>query len=189
MQVEGNALEATSADDEKLWVKFEKRAVKHNYKSEQAGHPVFEDKDFISIIVPGDATNVVERVATENDKERFHKQWAKYQRNQSQEVDGWKITEWTALSPAQAAELQHMGFQTVEMLSVASDIACQKMMGMLGLREKAKAALAVAKDQAAAMRFSAENEALKADNADLRRQVEELAARVDALIKDKRKAG
>lgn len=188
MQVENNALEASSDDDGKLWVKFEKRAVKLGAASEKAGHPVFKDEDYISIVVPGSADKY-ERKVTEEDKERFPRQWAKYQRNQEQTVDGWKITEWPAIGPAQAAELQHMGFMTVEMLAGASDIQCQKMMGMMGLRDKAKAALEVAKDQAAALRYAEENRTLRADIEDLTRQVREMAQQVEALqATGKRKA-
>lgn len=161
-------------NDDNLFVKFYEDSVQNNFESTKAGHPVFEDKVFVSIIVPGSADQM-NRIATDADKERFPKQWATYERNAEDPVDGWKIDQWTLLTPARVNDLRHMNFHTVEQLAAASDTQISKLMGGQDLRAKAQAALALAEDQAAVQVYAAENERLKTDIDDLRRQVDELA--------------
>lgn len=164
------------ADDDNLFVKFFKHPVLMGKKSELAGHPVYEDVDFVSIVIPGDANNVIEREATQSDKERFYKQWEKYSRNQEQTVDGWRLDAWPALTPARVAELQAMNFQTVEQLADAPDNLITKVMGGLELKERAKAAVALAKDSSAAEAYALENKRLSDEVEDLKKQVAELAS-------------
>lgn len=168
------------ADDDNLYVKFFKHPVMMGKKSELAGHPVFEDRDYVSIVIPGDANNVIEREATQNDKDRFFKQWDKYQRNQEQTVDGWKLEAWPSLTPARVAELHAMNFQTVEQVADAPDNLMQKIMGGLELRDRAKAALASAKDSSAAEAYAVMNQQLLSRVEDLERQIVEMGKKSKA---------
>jgi hypothetical protein len=52
-------------------VRFFQEKVQMGFLSEQAGHPVFEDRDFIQINIPGDMSNIIEREATEIDRTQF----------------------------------------------------------------------------------------------------------------------
>ena len=159
--------------DANLLVKFYKEAVHMKHASEKAGHPVYEDRDFISIIIPGDTTTKIEREASDQDKERWLPIWEKYQRNESQEIDGWPIESWV-LSPARVNELKHFGFHTVEQLANASDAQINKVMEGMGMREKARAAIEVSKDSGAIAKYVEENERLKADIEDLKAQFAEM---------------
>ena len=49
-------------------IRFYQEPVQLGYLSEQEGRPVFEDRDFIEIIIPGDMSNIIAREVTENDK-------------------------------------------------------------------------------------------------------------------------
>ena len=48
------------AMDSKLYVKFYTRPVMHGFKSNEAGRPIYEDKEYIQIIVPGDSKTTVD---------------------------------------------------------------------------------------------------------------------------------
>jgi len=170
-------LDGSNSLDGNLYVKFYKQAIESKAKSLEEGRPIFVEVDYISIIVPGDATNQIERKATENDKQRFYKQWSNYERSgEGDGVSGTPIDEWPAIPLAQKAALKAMSFMTVEMLASASDMQLQKIgMGAFELRTKAKAFLEASAGSAEAQKYAVENERLKNDIVELQRQVAELA--------------
>lgn len=171
-----------SNGDENLAVKFYDRLVLNNYKSEKEGRPVHETVLYCSIIVPGVTPQMVDEKATNNHKERFWKQWANYQRGQSEKVEGTPVTEWSSLPRTRAEDLKHMHFITVEQIAAASDTQCQAI-GPDGitLRTKARMYIATAKDGAAAEKAAADNEALRNENQLLKEQMADLANRLKAI--------
>lgn len=168
-----------SDEDSQLWVKFYKSAVHLKGRSEKEGRPIFEDRDFIAIVVPGSADEHVREVR-DDDKVRFHVQWARYQANQEQVQDGTPVDDWAALTASQREELKHLKVYTVEAVAGLSDAQAQKLgPGYMSLRTKASAFLEQAKDSAAAQRFAAENDALRSELADLREQFKALQSQID----------
>lgn len=168
-------------DDGRLLVKFYKQAVKNEFRSSQEGRPIFDEHDFISIIVPGDKTMKVDRKVRPEDKERFAPQWARYQNNEQVPLSGTPIDEWPRVSVSQAAELKAMNLFTVEHLAGIADTVCQKMMGLDQLRTEARAYLAAAKDASHAQHLAAELEKRDADIAALKDTIATMAAKLDAL--------
>ena len=165
-------------DDNQLYVKFYKQAVEMKAESLKEGRPIFKEIDYISIIVPGDPTNQVERKVRDEDKQRWHAIWQRYEAGETAaEVSGTPINEWAAIPLAQKAMLKHLEIHTVEALSNLSDTALQRIgMGGFELRDKAKAFLDSAKGGAEAMKYAVENRRLSDEIADLKKQVEALAA-------------
>lgn len=157
-----------------LWVKFYKRSVQNNFRSAKEGRPCFDDRDFISIISPGDQNNKIDRPATETDKRDFPKQWLNYQNNNSDKVEGTPIEEWPAITRAQADELKYLGIRSIEQLVAASDGQMQKLMGGASLKMKAVAYMKNAKDSAEAQRLA---DVVATQNA----QIESLKAQIAAL--------
>lgn len=139
---------------ENLFATFFIQPVRMGYKSEQAGHDVYEDVVHIRIKSPGDNLTEVVREASELDKRRFAHQWAYFQQSQSGEemVIGMPVTEWAAISRSLAEELRAKGFKTVESLANASDLQLQSIMGGSGWRTKAQAFLKQAEDSALVMK-------------------------------------
>lgn len=166
--------------DAGLWVEIYKHPVPNEAKSKAAGHPVFDEVDFITIRVPGDQLNVVIRPINDEDKARFPRHWAHYQNISSNEnVEGWLVDEWPIISRAMAFQLRALGFKTVEHVANASDGNIVKLGMMAGMephlfREKARAFLSLAKNTAA------EQKAVE-ENADLRRQMAEMQATISRL--------
>lgn len=162
-------------DDNQNYVEFEQIAVKNEVKSLAAGHPVFDDIDFINIQFPGDKTKKVVKKVNEEYKARYPKQWAAYKAQELQVQEGFPITEWPILTKAEAATLKASGIHTVEQLAAIPDTALGVMLGARTYRDKAQATLQNAKDNQFAIAIQKENESLKADIAALKDQVKELA--------------
>lgn len=176
-----NGQQATTGD-ENLFVKFYMHAVKHGFESEKAGRPIFVDRLYISIMSPGSNLSRIERPATDDDKQRFPKQWMSYQNNQNVETTGTPLAEWPVLTRGQVEELRALKFYSVEQIAAATDAQLQAV-GPMGFsyRTKAIAYIKTAKDSAAVQRQATENAQLRADNARLQEQIATLAARLTAL--------
>lgn len=162
--------------DANLWVKFFKRPVKLGAKSEREGRPCYEDRDFISIVVPGSQDETVREVR-DADKERFPVQWARYVANAEQVIDGTPLEDWPALSASQREELKYFKVFTVEQMAGLTDGQLQKLgAGYMPLRDRAKAYLETARNSAAAESYAAENARLRQEIEALREEVRKLAA-------------
>ncbi len=167
--------------DDKLFVQFFMHPVKMEFKSEQEGRPIFEEKLHIRIIIPGDNTNIVEREAWEGDKMRFPRQWLQFQAMGKQDgILGTPLDQWPILNRAQIEELKAVKFYTVESIAGASDQQITSIgMGGHGLRAKAQAYLQVSKDTALVQQQAADLERRDNEIKDLKEQVARLAATME----------
>ena len=121
----------TGPGDNSMTVIFYKRAVHNAVKSGNAGRPVHEDVDFVRIHPPGERLNIVEREVQQNDKRRWPNQWNAYASGKEQSADGTPLGLLFPRHPAVIANLQAMGFNTVEHLANASATAIDAI-GMNG---------------------------------------------------------
>lgn len=165
-------------ESQKVHVEFRMDSVPSQIQSEQAGHPVFVEKPFITISIPGSTNTVIDTIADEAYQKRFPEQWARFKAGNSDAVvNGWRLESWPAVNTAQVKTLKHMGVFTVEQLAGMSDTACQQIgMGTMELRVKANAALLAAAGGAEAERSAAEGARRDAEMADLRAELAELRA-------------
>lgn len=145
--------------DETLLVKFFLEPVQNKERSNEEGRPIFEEREFVSIMVPGQKDNIVIREARETDKDRFPRHYAAFKNRVEQVVDGTPLEEWPAVTRSQVEELKFFNVFTVEQLAEISDSNAQNFMGIQLLRQKAKAFLEAANDVGAmADKLSAEIE-------------------------------
>jgi hypothetical protein len=129
--------------DAKLIVSFFPRVLRDNFKSKEAGRPIHYTVDFIQIVVPGDRLRVVEREASDYDKERFAAKWAMYKAGKQEEVKGTLLTTWGVMSPNIAADYSAMGVKTVEQLADADELLITNLgMGGRDWKTRAQAYLA-----------------------------------------------
>lgn len=148
---------ARFAGDKRLMVHFYKRPVHNQFKSNEEGRPIYDEKVYVRIIVPGDKHNIVDTPATrEHTQVRFAEQYAKFMRNEEQVVSGTPLKIWPPLSITQVAELNALNITTVEQLATLPDNLAQQFMGFNGLRVKAQLFLDAAKDGAASSKLIAE---------------------------------
>lgn len=165
---------------ENLYVRFYQDKFLMGFKSEQAGHPVYDDMDFVEIMTPGDMNNIIQRPVTDRDIKQFSSLYKSYKEGLEAPVEGIPLEAWPRLTSATVANYKALGVKTVENVANMSDQVCNKVaMGAMGDRTAAKAYLAIAKDSALAQKQALEIERQNATIADLQRQVESLAMQIE----------
>jgi hypothetical protein len=162
------------AMDHRLWVQFYTRAVKNEFKTSEAGRPIFDEKPFVKIIVPGDKNMILDTPATMEHQHRFPKQWERYQNGQKQSMDGTPLEAVTWLTVGQVAELKALNIFSVEQLSDVPDQLAQRFMGAFELRRKAQAFIEASKGEAATSKLAHELEMRDAQIAQLQEQMAQL---------------
>jgi hypothetical protein len=171
-----------SNDATGIYAAFTIEPVEMTFLSEQAGRPIFEDREFVRIVIAGDKHSEVYREATEFDKERFHEPYSRFKRGlgEHEQIVGTPLSQWAVMKVSQVKEYNAINIHTVEQLASLSDTMKQKLgMGANEIVAAAKAYLATAQDGAAASHFAAENERLKADIERLNSQMQMLANRLE----------
>lgn len=126
------------AGDAQLHKRFFTKAKLNSAKSEEAGRPIYDDVCYVEIMSPGNKENIIQRPATEMDKARFAEQYKRYLASEEELIEGTPLTMWPGVTGAQAAELMAVGVKSVEQLAGMSDANCQNVMGIVGLKSRAK---------------------------------------------------
>ena len=125
--------------DETLLVRFYSAPRKDITRSREEGRLIAVDVDYIEIMQPGNKDSIVRRPATDRDKDRFAEHYRKYKaREEQQAVEGTPLEEWPAITRSQCEELRFLNIRTVEQLAAVSDSNAQNVMGINGLKQKAK---------------------------------------------------
>jgi hypothetical protein len=159
-----------------LYVEFYEDALEIPFRSEQEGRPVYEQREFVRIMVPGDSTNIIEVPVTQGHKEQFPKQYARFKEGLKDVVEGTPLKMWPVINRSQVKEAEYFEVRSVEQLAELSDNICKRMgMGYMELRGKARAWLLSAKDSSVVTRQAAENDRLQAEIELLKTQIAELA--------------
>jgi hypothetical protein len=150
------------AADSRLYVEFYRKAVHNPFKSAQEGRPIFDEKDFVKIMIPGDKYSSVDTQVTTQHQQRFPTQWARYQAGQEQATSGTPLESWPQMTVGMVASLKAVNISTVEQLAELSDANASQIMGNHDLRRRAKAFLEAAAGEAVNAKLEAELE--KRDN-------------------------
>jgi hypothetical protein len=145
---QNQANQARFAMDSKLYVTFYVRPVMNNFQSSEQGRPIYDEKEYIRIIVPGDSKTTVDCPVTDEFRMRFEKQYTNFKKNITQAVSGTPLEAWTQMSVGLCAELKAMNVFTVEQLAGLDDSKAQKIMGSYDLRRKAQLFLDASKGEA-----------------------------------------
>lgn len=158
-------------------VEFVRDAEQNNFKSAQEGRPIFEDKDFVRIMTPGDTRTTIYREASDQDKKRFPKAWGLYERGQEAVTEGTPLAEWAQITASQVRELQHVNVRTIEEFVSVSDSNIQRMgPGYAQLQKRAQQFLEASTENAAATAAARENEQLRDQMALMQEQLDALKA-------------
>lgn len=159
---------------------FQTQAIQHNGKSEEAGRPIFEDREFVEIHIAGDNKSVVVKKVDDAIIGRWPEQYKAFKADKEAPLDGTPINEWPAITVSKAAELRAINIKTVESLAELKDTGIQRIgMGGRELVKKAQAFLKASKSTAAAQKFAAENVKLHDEIDMLKAQIKELADKMD----------
>lgn len=168
----------------KTVVMFRLVPTKNEFKSTEAGRPIYEDKLHI-VKIPADQFLKIDRPIKEAEARReYPAEWAAWERSQETKPLGISIDFAHFLTESQKLEFKAMQILTIEQLAELPD-SYQGIMGMRTYRQKAQVFLASGKDAELVSKIKAE--AASEINA-LKAQMEELRAMLEEATKPKGKA-
>lgn len=173
-------LNMPNQNEKRLPAVFFWEAVENKSKSAAEGHPIFDNVPYIRIFNPADRTTEVIREVKEKDKANYPREWAAFQQHGDEAYVGTPLEHVLWLNKGQVRELQAMGIRTLEHLAELDDR--NGFMGWRDLRNKAKAHLQIASDQAAATKWEEEKKALTTRIDVLAEQNATLIGQVSALM-------
>ena len=150
-------------------VKFYWREVPNKKKTQEAGRPVADWKEYVIILCPGQPRSATDRPANEIDKRQYPREYEAFQKNEEAPLPGTPINQLPGMSPYRAQELRRIHIFTVEQMAACSETA-RKDVGMDFNTLKASAAEFL-------KRGTPEVEALKAQVAELTAQLAQLTAK------------
>jgi hypothetical protein len=159
--------------DGKLHVKWYMRPRLNVEKSTEANRAIYEDTEYIEIMMPGEKHNIVQRPAWSQDYERFAAAYKLFKEGRAEQDIGTPLRALPFLSESQIEELHYLKIRTVEKLATLSDSAMQNFMGARELQQKADAFL---KALSSGENMHAENEALKKRLSDLEAMLDKSTA-------------
>lgn len=160
--------------DDKTFAQFYMRPTQDKAATLEAGRPIYVDKPYVRIMVPGDKDNIVDRPMRMQDKRRWPRQWQAFEIGMEQVASGTPLSEWAGIARSQVEELRHFNIRTVEDLCNVPDSIAQKFMGINKLKGKAKDYVAEAEKQAPYDKLREENAMLLNEIAALKDQFKQM---------------
>lgn len=161
--------------------RFYSKPVELTFRSQQEGRPVYEDRDFVEILIPGDRRSQVHEPVTAEHQQRWPAEWKAFQEGREAPLEGTPLTSWPPINRARAEELAYFNVRTVEQLAAIDDAKLANLgMGARELRGTAQKFLeAAAKGTGPLERMVSENFRMKDELARkdqiIAEQAEELA--------------
>ncbi len=160
--------------DEQLLVKFFWHPEQDAEATAKEGRPIFVEKEYIQIQVPGQKDNIVVQPAFQEDKDRFPRHYAAFKNKDEMPVIGTPLEQWPRITRAQVEELRYFNILTVEQLAELSDANAQNFRAIQALKREAKAYVDEAKGNAPLAKMAEELEARDNEIASLRQQMMEM---------------
>jgi len=124
--------------DDRLYASFSIKPVFDQFSSNEKGRPIYLDKEFITIIVPGDKHSVVMRQARHQDRQRFPRQYDAFKSGHAEQQQGTPLGLMPWMSPSRVEEYRFFKIQTVEQLAGAADEVGKNFMAFQADKQKAK---------------------------------------------------
>jgi len=185
------------SDTGALAVRFYSKELQNDFLTNKEGRPISYMADFVRIEIPGNQLSIIDTFVNNSHKAQFPTQWALYLNEKADgnhnpdNVQGTLLRDWPILNAAQATELKHFKFYTVEQVANASDqqlmsIGMTAGMSPLALRDKAKAFLENAKDSSFAQKQAEELNLRDQQIADLKSQMERMAKLIEEKAKSEK---
>src|SRR5262245_22946083 len=145
--VSENMAEAHDAD-RSLVVRFHNGTKLDREASEKEGRPIYKEREYITILVPGDKLNAVNRPSMPSDRQRFPRQYAAWRNSKGESVVGTPLIGWPQVTEAQRNALEYFHIHTIEQLATVADGFASNMMGVQALKQAAQKFIAQSKDSA-----------------------------------------
>jgi hypothetical protein len=171
--------QASQGEQDHCIPSFYPRAVLNKRKTEEEGRSVFDEIDYVKILVPGDNKNQIDRKVRQEDKMRWPAAWDRYQKKRDPEISGTPLKEWAYLNTARAAELESLNIFSMEQLAGLSDDYLPRLGP--GARDLVKRAQQFLEGDDAVI------QELRADNQALRDRVSELEGQLETANRELQK--
>lgn len=168
--------ETRFAADNKLYVEFYRKPVLQPGESRAAGRAVYKEVDYVRIHVPGDKASVVERPVSQQDEFRFQDRYNKWKAGQEEAVTGTPLSALPGMTPSKVEEYKFFKLVTVEQLAEANDNLGGKFMSFQADKQRAKAFMEVARNNAPIEKMNEELQKRDAEIENLKTMVEALQA-------------
>lgn len=168
--------ETRFAADNKLYIEFYRKPIMQPGKSREAGRAVYEEVDYVRIHVPGDKSSVIERPLSQQDIFRFQERYNKWKAGQEEAVTGTPLSALPGMNASKVEEYKFFKIITVEQLADANDNLGGKFMSFQSDKQRAKAFMEVAANNAPIEKMNAELQKRDAEIENLRTMVEALQA-------------
>lgn len=156
--------------------------VESKAKSLEAGRPIYDNIEMVSIINPGSRDEFIKKV-DDSVKAKYGLQYERWKKTQEQPTDGTPLELVPFLNPGQIREYRAININSLEHLAQLSDAMVQKIgMGGAETVRKAKAYLESAKGSAETQRLTARILELERENARLKENIIQVNARYEAAM-------
>lgn len=156
-----NDFETRTAGDKSVYVKFYIRPVQDEDASNEAGRPIYKDREYVEIRSPGNQTNIIQRPVSAMDRQRFKAAYNLFKAGEEDQVIGTPLVEVPWITRSQVEELVHIRVRTLEHLAEVGDDVCTRMPGLTTLKQRAKLAVEASEKAAPFIAMQAENEELR----------------------------
>lgn len=186
--VEGTEYFTLGAPDRRLFVEFDIKAVCNEEKSKEAGRPIFEDQEYIRIIIPGDKTTAIHKAVTPEIRAIYAQQYQEWKTGGDQHATTGTplaIWPWPGVTKSTVEELKHFKCYTVEQLAGLTDTVLARLgPGIIKLRADAREWLESAASAAPLSKMLGENETLRARVEAQEAQIKKMDAAIQRLQGD-----
>lgn len=180
------------ADRDDVIPHFHMKAVYLKNKSEKAGRPIYEDREYVQILIPGNKTEMPVIPVNEQHKERWPDQYRRFKDKQEQVNEGTPLEQWPQMTPARVSALKDCHIFTVEQLANVPDSQAKSVgPDFQTLKKKAKAYLDSADGSVAHEQVEQLEERIKvleAENEELRKNQKKKPGRPRKKAASKKKA-
>ena len=175
-------------EEQNLYVRLYLKPTQNEAKTLEAGRPIFEDREYVTIGVPGDKNNIWDGPVWNDPNHprshvnRFRQRYTTWKsgRDQSQlsgtPVDVLANVVPAILSRSQVEEFKALRIQTVEQIASMPDDIAQRFVGIQAVKQKIAAFLETSKSNAPMAHLQAELNKRDLELANMKRAIEELQA-------------
>ena len=176
-----------SEDYKNIPVKFFYRDIKMSFKSKEAGKPIWETREFISIMKPGNSKDIMEREVSELDKERWNAIYKAWKNREDQIQSGTRIEVLPGIEQGRIETCKSLNIYTLEQLTNIDEDGIENLGD--GARELIRDAKRYLQGSTASDEMQKEVDAIKIENKKLKEENEVLEERIYELINDDTECG
>ena len=172
------------SDDASCIAKFFLKPVLLGKKSIDAGRQIFEDREYVEIMVKGQDKQVFTREAKEEDKIRFPNAYMAFKLGKEVPVTGTPIGNLPGIEPSRVEMLKLLGIRTIEDMAGLGEEGLNRVgMGARDLQAKCKAYIAKTSDEVITLKAQLDEQTQL--NAAMREQIDKMQEQITALSQPK----